>query len=78
MCLELDFLGLLKNCGVLVGNSSSGIIEASYFQIPVINIGIRQNDRERGKNIVNIPEFSTKLIYSTINKSLKSTPKNIL
>jgi len=73
-----DFLGLLKNCGVLVGNSSSGIIEASYFQIPVINIGIRQNDRERGKNIVNIPEFSTKLIYSTINKSLKSTPKKYI
>jgi UDP-N-acetylglucosamine 2-epimerase (non-hydrolysing)/GDP/UDP-N,N'-diacetylbacillosamine 2-epimerase (hydrolysing) len=70
-----DFLGLLKNCGVLVGNSSSGIIEASYFHIPVINIGIRQNDRERGKNIVNIPLFSTNLIYSTINKILKSTPK---
>jgi len=70
-----DFLGLLKNCGVLVGNSSSGIIEASYFDIPVINIGIRQNDREHGKNIVNIPLFSTNLIYSTITKILKSTPK---
>ena len=70
-----DFLSLLKNCGVLVGNSSSGIIEASYFQIPVVNIGIRQNKRERGKNILDVSTFSTKLIFSAINKSLKSTQK---
>ena len=44
-----DFLGLLKYCGVLVGNSSSGIVEASYFSIPVVNIGIRQLGREEAK-----------------------------
>jgi UDP-hydrolysing UDP-N-acetyl-D-glucosamine 2-epimerase len=46
-----DYLGMLKNCRVLVGNSSSGIIEASYFKIPVVNIGIRQKDREKGPNV---------------------------
>ena len=70
-----DFLGMLDNCGVLVGNSSSGIIEASYFQIPVVNIGIRQNARERGKNILDVPTFSTKLIYSAIIKTLKKPKK---
>ena len=70
-----DFLGLLNNCGVLVGNSSSGIIEASYFNIPVINIGIRQNDREHGSNVINI-NSNVDSIYSAIQKALKSKTKN--
>ena len=35
-----DYLGLLNNVGLLLGNSSSGLIEASYFNLPVINIVI--------------------------------------
>jgi len=66
-----DYLGLLKNCGVLVGNSSSGIIEANYFQIPVINIGIRQEGREKGKNVLDLKYASVKSIYDTILKALK-------
>ena len=46
-----DFLCMIKNCGVLVGNSSSGLIEASYFGTPVVNIGIRQHGREKGKKV---------------------------
>jgi UDP-N-acetylglucosamine 2-epimerase len=37
-----------------VGNSSSGIIEAPSFQLPVVNIGIRQQDRERADNVVDV------------------------
>lgn len=66
-----DYLGLLQNCGVLVGNSSSGIIEASYFGIPVVNIGIRQLGRERGPNVVDVINGKTGLIKSAINKSLR-------
>jgi len=66
-----DFLGLLKNCGVLVGNSSSGIIEGSYFDIPVVNIGIRQQDRERGKNVLDVPKSSISAIHKAVEKSLK-------
>jgi len=66
-----DYLGLLKNCGVLVGNSSSGMIEANYFQIPVINIGIRQEGREKGKNVLDLKYASVKSIYDTILKVLK-------
>jgi len=51
-----DFLGLLNNVGILIGNSSAGIIEASYFTIPVVNIGIRQSGREQGKNVINTNE----------------------
>ena len=49
---RLDFLGLVKNSGVLIGNSSSGLIEISYLQIPVVNIGDRQKNRERGNNVI--------------------------
>ena len=66
-----DYLGLLKNCGMLVGNSSRGMIEANYFQIPVINIGIRQEGREKGKNVFDLKDTSVKSIYHTILKTLK-------
>ena len=48
------FLSLLNNCDLLLGNSSSGIIEAASFGIPVINIGNRQNLRERNANVIDI------------------------
>jgi UDP-hydrolysing UDP-N-acetyl-D-glucosamine 2-epimerase len=49
------FLGLMRDAAVLVGNSSSGIIEAASFSTPVVNIGNRQAGRERGENVVNVP-----------------------
>jgi GDP/UDP-N,N'-diacetylbacillosamine 2-epimerase (hydrolysing) len=49
------YLGLLKHAAVLVGNSSSGIIEAASFGTPVINIGDRQKGRERNKNVIDVP-----------------------
>jgi len=66
-----DYLGVLKNCGALVGNSSSGIIEASYFNTPFVNIGIRQKDREGGKNVLNVEDESVNSIYLTILKALR-------
>lgn len=47
-----DFLNLLKNADVLVGNSSAGIHEAPSFGLPTVNIGTRQQLRERGENII--------------------------
>jgi GDP/UDP-N,N'-diacetylbacillosamine 2-epimerase (hydrolysing) len=49
-----DFLGWLAGCDVLFGNSSSGIIEAASFGTPVVNIGSRQNLRERNANVVDV------------------------
>lgn len=65
-----DYLGLLKNCQVLIGNSSSGIIESTLFKIPVINIGDRQKGRERGSNVIDVTRFSQKLISSALKKAL--------
>lgn len=47
------YLTLLANCAVLVGNSSSGILEAPSFRVPVINIGNRQRGRPQAGNILN-------------------------
>ena len=71
-----DFLGFLKYSGVLVGNSSSGMIEASYFGIPVINVGIRQKGRQRGKNVVDVKHSSNE-IYKVIEKIMEKSTKRI-
>lgn len=49
------FLGLMRDAAVLLGNSSSGIIEAASFGTPVLDIGPRQLGRERGGNVVHVP-----------------------
>jgi UDP-N-acetylglucosamine 2-epimerase len=46
---------LLRDAVALVGNSSSGIIEAASFGTPVIDIGPRQLGRERSANVINVP-----------------------
>jgi UDP-hydrolysing UDP-N-acetyl-D-glucosamine 2-epimerase len=50
-----DFLGLLRDAAFLIGNSSSGIIEAATFGTPVIDVGDRQLGRERSENVRNVP-----------------------
>jgi UDP-N-acetylglucosamine 2-epimerase (non-hydrolysing)/GDP/UDP-N,N'-diacetylbacillosamine 2-epimerase (hydrolysing) len=49
-----DYLALLRDTAVLVGNSSSGIIEAASFGTPVVDIGPRQAGREHGNNVVHV------------------------
>jgi UDP-hydrolysing UDP-N-acetyl-D-glucosamine 2-epimerase len=46
------YLSLLQFLSVLVGNSSSGIMESASFKLPAVSIGIRQNGRERGRNVL--------------------------
>ncbi|MBC8578965.1 MAG: UDP-N-acetylglucosamine 2-epimerase [Clostridiales bacterium] len=49
-----DYLNLLKYADVMVGNSSSGIMEAPSYYLPVINLGTRQDGREQSNNILNV------------------------
>lgn len=53
--LRADFLGLLAEAQLLVGNSSSGIIEAPSLGVPFVNVGRRQDLRERGDNVLDVP-----------------------
>ncbi|MEE8414266.1 MAG: UDP-N-acetylglucosamine 2-epimerase [Dehalococcoidales bacterium] len=64
-----EYLSLMKVAGVLVGNSSSGIIDAPSFNLPAVNIGIRQEGRERGKNVIDAGHKKSDIIRA-INKAL--------
>lgn len=48
------YLSLLAGADVLVGNSSSGLIEAPFFRVPAVNVGDRQAGRERGDNVLDV------------------------
>jgi UDP-hydrolysing UDP-N-acetyl-D-glucosamine 2-epimerase len=49
-----DFLQLLVHSRALVGNSSVGLRECAYLGVPVVNIGSRQDGRERGRNVIDV------------------------
>ena len=63
------YLSLLKHAGVLVGNSSSGIIECTSLQVPVVNVGIRQRGREHAANVSDVPA-QRKPIGDAIDRAL--------
>jgi UDP-N-acetylglucosamine 2-epimerase (non-hydrolysing)/GDP/UDP-N,N'-diacetylbacillosamine 2-epimerase (hydrolysing) len=53
----------------MVGNSSSGIMEAASFALPSVNVGMRQQGRERAKNIIDVPA-ETPAILAGIHRAL--------
>jgi UDP-N-acetylglucosamine 2-epimerase (non-hydrolysing)/GDP/UDP-N,N'-diacetylbacillosamine 2-epimerase (hydrolysing) len=66
-----EFLNILKNSRGIIGNSSSGIIEAPSLKIPVLNIGTRQNGRPQSLNIIN-SNYNYNEIIKKINYIRKS------
>lgn len=63
------YINLLQNCSVLIGNSSSGIMEAPFLRIPSINIGTRQTGRLTSESVLNV-EYDKKTIKKAIRKAL--------
>jgi UDP-N-acetylglucosamine 2-epimerase (non-hydrolysing)/GDP/UDP-N,N'-diacetylbacillosamine 2-epimerase (hydrolysing) len=53
----------------MVGNSSSGIMEAASFALPAVNVGMRQLGRERARNVIDAPA-ETAAILSAITRAL--------
>jgi len=70
-----DYLGLLSKASALVGNSSSGIIEAPAFGTPAVDIGIRQAGRERSAHVIPAPHRAAS-IESAIRKALSQAFRN--
>lgn len=62
-----DFIGLLNMASILIGNSSSGIIEAASFNLPVINIGSRQQGRQHTTNVIDV-DYNKEEILKAIAK----------
>ncbi|MBT6045442.1 MAG: UDP-N-acetylglucosamine 2-epimerase (hydrolyzing) [Candidatus Scalindua sp.] len=67
---QLRYLSLLKNASLMIGNSSSGIIEAPSFELPVVNIGDRQKGRIRAANVIDVPVCEQDEIEKAINKAV--------
>ena len=68
---RMDFLELAKAATVMVGNSSSGIIEAASLSLAVVNVGRRQAGRERSGNTVDVPH-ERKRIEGTLRKIIEN------
>ena len=65
---EIFFVNILRKASVLVGNSSMGVLEAPYLKLPVVNIGLRQKDRQNAGNILFVSHNKIK-IMNAIKKS---------
>ncbi len=52
---HLHYWALLRHACALIGNSSSGIMETPSLALPCVNVGIRQQGRERAANIIDVP-----------------------
>jgi UDP-hydrolysing UDP-N-acetyl-D-glucosamine 2-epimerase len=57
-----DYLGLMRMAEVVLGNSSSGIMEAPSFGTPTVNIGRRQNRRPQACNVINVGYYKHEII----------------
>jgi UDP-N-acetylglucosamine 2-epimerase (non-hydrolysing)/GDP/UDP-N,N'-diacetylbacillosamine 2-epimerase (hydrolysing) len=65
----VTYWSLLGQVDVMIGNSSSGIMEAASFALPVVNVGMRQQGRERARNILDVPA-DTALITAALKRAL--------
>jgi UDP-hydrolysing UDP-N-acetyl-D-glucosamine 2-epimerase len=74
---QLRYLSLLKYANVIIGNSSSGLIEAPYLETPTVNIGSRQSGRVRPSSVFdcnpNVEEITEAIIkalnYKFVNEN---------
>lgn len=64
-----DYLGVMKLAACMIGNSSSGLIEAPSFELPAVNLGRRQHRRMQGRNVINAA-FEEAGIVSAVHNAL--------
>ncbi|MCM3511410.1 UDP-N-acetylglucosamine 2-epimerase [Carnobacterium inhibens] len=72
---QLRYLSAMKLASVVVGNSSSGIIEAPSFNVPTVNIGDRQKGRMQAKSVINCDPL-TNSIEKALTLALSDSFKN--
>ena len=74
------YLSTVKNAAVVIGNSSSGIIEVPSFNVPTVNIGVRQQGRLAAKSVLNCDANKLSImasIKSAINREYTSPNEHI-
>jgi UDP-hydrolysing UDP-N-acetyl-D-glucosamine 2-epimerase len=73
----VTYWSLLGNVDAMVGNSSSGIMEAASFALPTVNVGMRQQGRERARNVIDVPADAS-AILAAIQRALSPEFREIL
>ncbi len=63
------FVNLQRKAALLLGNSSSGILEAPFLKLPVVNVGNRQKQRQHSENVIFVPHNKER-IKEAINKAI--------
>ena len=71
------YLAALKEAAVVVGNSSSGIIEAPAAGTPTVNVGVRQDGRLRSASIIDAPE-QRDAIEAALRRALEPAMRDVL
>lgn len=61
---QVRYLSAVKNCSAVVGNSSSGIIEVPSFDVPTVNVGVRQLGRLSAKSVLHVEPIAFDIIQS--------------
>lgn len=74
-----NYFSAMKNCSMMIGNTSSGILEAASFKKYVINVGDRQKGRLKDKNIFDVPFSKEEILkkYKQIKELGDFSGKNI-
>ncbi|WP_094229116.1 UDP-N-acetylglucosamine 2-epimerase [Methanolobus psychrotolerans] len=75
-----DYAGLMNVANIIVGNSSSALLEAPSFELPAVNIGRRQIGRLQGINVINVEHDSEKIeaaILKGLSKEFKQAVKGM-
>jgi UDP-N-acetylglucosamine 2-epimerase (non-hydrolysing)/GDP/UDP-N,N'-diacetylbacillosamine 2-epimerase (hydrolysing) len=73
----VTYWSLLGNVDAMVGNSSSGIMEAASFALPTVDVGMRQQGRERARNVIDSPA-ETAAILAAMTQALKPSFRDSL
>ena len=58
----VEYWSLLRHADILIGNSSSGIMESASFALPTINVGMRQEGRERARNVLDAEPLAASIL----------------
>ena len=74
-CTIIEYSNLLRYSSLMIGNSSSGIVEAASFNLPVINLGSRQDGKIKPQNVINA-KYNIAQIYKLITTLKKRKIKN--
>jgi UDP-hydrolysing UDP-N-acetyl-D-glucosamine 2-epimerase len=67
----ITYWSLLRHAGLMLGNSSSGIMETASFALPTVNVGLRQKGREHGSNVLDA-EALTEAILTAVHEAQRA------